>query len=259
MSLDRVVILRVSVQVHSDVEMQQRLLVPLELHVHLPQLEVHTCLLGRQATHLLEVCQGLVETFKGHKHASLLEIRHAILWLALGRPVEVLERHKRAVQGVEHHSEVATQNRVGLVDLHGLQKVVARILVLLLTVVDVAKAPPSVVVPRVNAQSLLVHRNRLVELLVRHEFMPAECVGVRIGWVHLYRTLEELYRNVVLFLEAEAIAHDTPDLGLQSVPLQTLLRQVAKFDVLPKMPQRRGVVLQALKPARLYPPNLLEN
>mmetsp|Transcript_63428 Transcript_63428/g.163214 ORF Transcript_63428/g.163214 Transcript_63428/m.163214 type:complete len:511 (-) Transcript_63428:579-2111(-) len=256
--LDGVVVLRVPVQVHGYVEVEQRLPVPLELHVHLAQLEVHTGFLRCQAPHLLQVYQCLLIPFQVHEHARFVEVCHAVLWLALRCPVEVLQCQLGDVERIEDHAEVAAQHGVALVDLQGPQEVVARVLVLLLAMVDVPQPPPGVVVPRVQRQCLLIHRDGLVELLVGDKLVAAEGVGICEGGVHLDCPPEELDRRVVLFLETEAVPHHAPDLRLQAVPLETLLRQVAELDVLPQVPQRRRVQLQALHSPRLRLTHLLE-
>mmetsp|Transcript_112942 Transcript_112942/g.221430 ORF Transcript_112942/g.221430 Transcript_112942/m.221430 type:complete len:226 (-) Transcript_112942:564-1241(-) len=175
---DGVVVLGIPIQVHGDVEMQQGFPVSLQFHIHLAQLEVHACLLWCQAPHFLQVAQSFFVPLQLHQDARLVEVRHAVRRLALSSFMKVVQRQQRVVQSVQHHTQITSQNGIVPVDFQGLDKVVFRILMLLLSMVDIAETPPCIVMPRVDGQRLLIHGHGLVELFVRDKLMPAKSVGV---------------------------------------------------------------------------------
>ena len=86
------------------------------------------------------------------------------------------------------------------------------LVIFLLLLVDVAKAEPSVVVPFININCVLVAFSRLVEVLVLYVLMTAQGMSISVMGIQLDGTTEKLQSSLVLFLKGVAVAQYTPSL-----------------------------------------------
>eukprot|EP00968_Pinguiococcus_pyrenoidosus_P005506 scaffold358_cov256-Pinguiococcus_pyrenoidosus.AAC.17 len=162
------------------------------------------------------------------------------------------------ISGLKHHSQVAEENRGSRVKGDGSSKVELGELQLLLPVVDRSDPVPAIVVSFICSDGVAITCKRPVKVLVRDILVPAEAVGVGEVLVDLQGPLEEADRRLVLFLQAEAVAHDAPHLRPHAVHPLRLLRQVAELHLLLQMPIRRGEKLQPCYAVRGEALHLLE-
>ncbi len=99
--------------------------------------------------------------------------------------------------------------------------------------------------PRIYPYGIAVARYRLLEVLVRREFVTAERVRVGIRWIQLYRSTEECDRGFMLLLKREAVPDHEPRFGRHPVECHRLLRQVRQLHLLLQLPERGGQYVQS--------------
>mmetsp|Transcript_72361 Transcript_72361/g.209527 ORF Transcript_72361/g.209527 Transcript_72361/m.209527 type:complete len:206 (+) Transcript_72361:387-1004(+) len=130
-------------------------------------------------------------------------------------------------------------------------EVVSSVLVVLLQQVDVAQAPPSLVVAVVDSDGLLVCLNRLVEPITRHILVRQQRARIGSRGAELRRSAEVVYRLPVVALEGERVADDAPRLRALPVPIEGALRQGAQLGGVAQVPQGGRVHVEAQGPAAL--------
>lgn len=105
--------------------------------------------------------------------------------------------------------------------------------------------------PLLSLQRLPVAFLGLFEVFDLHVFVAAQRVSVGEEWIQLNGSAEEFERSFVLFLESVAVAEDAPGLRSLKAALQGVVGDVAEIHLLPKMPEARRIIFQALQSVRL--------
>jgi hypothetical protein len=96
------------------------------------------------------------------------------------RLLKELQRINKIPLRSRRHAHKRIQHWIPRIDIDGLTEMLRGIIVLLLLVRDIAEAPPSIVVPRVEVQSIFEHFLGFAELLVVDVLVAAQGVGVRV-------------------------------------------------------------------------------
>ena len=189
-TLDHVGVLRVQVQGFRKVLMS--LLHLPQLLIDLPYHYMDGGLLGYCQHQFKEHFQGIFILLQGHQHSGLLVLVQGVIGVHCLRILKTLERVIRLVTIMLGHAQVCPQHRALGVYLDRLVEVLLRLVEFLLLETNVPYAPPSVVVAFIGGQRLLVAALCLVEVLVSHELVSTQGVGVGEVVVELNGSVEEL-------------------------------------------------------------------
>jgi hypothetical protein len=111
----------------------------------------------------------------------------------------------------------------------------------------------------VMVKGLSKRGHRLIKIFVADVLVSAEGASIGERCVHLDGAIEELDGSLVLLLQREAVADNTPRFRTHLVNLHHLLGESAELLVSLEVPQRRGQDLRAGHAEGLQPEHLSQS
>lgn len=134
-------------------------------------------------------------------------------------------------------AQVGVQHCVLAVDRERLSEVVGGGHVVLLLVEDVTEPPPSVVLPVVRVERLLVAFLCLFECFVFDVFVATQGVGVGEATVELNGSVERFQGCLVLLLEGVTVTKNAPGLRSENASFEGVVADEAKVSCLLLVPE----------------------